>query len=743
MINAPDDVGGVITGLQLVVLTVQMIHQQLAGDGHIVVLLRPGSFPVGTGQVLDLTGLVVVPVGVGDLVGDGVAGLGDGESSLGDEVLGDVLHVDSVIIAAHQLGGIHALSDHDGVQSLVCAVAGCEVVGTGIQDVGTGGAVSILVGHVVGSDILHIDLDIDNLGIAGLQHAGLLEVQQLDSRLLHAALIVGSLAVDLHGSLTGHIAGVGDGDREGHVDVGGAVFSNFLLPNGGAHLEVEGGVAQTPAEAVGDFVSVAPGAVGSVGTGGGGSVVDACDCIVVTGLVVTVADVDAFSLDGVSTGGEAHDAAGTGNFVSVCVVQTAEVLHCGCRHVVSGEDVKQATGGADLAGQNVSDAQVAVVTDSTDPQDGIDLGVVLQGTDLNGGRGSDQDDDLVGSFLSQVDSIHFVLSQRQRLAMLEAQTLSNTLRHEVNRLTGATTNNNDSCIAVLSEAVLVGAVDACDLIQRGFTRIVILFCSAFVFNVLVNVGVQVFIDLDHGGVQIEARTVELELLTVPAGDGGTTFAVSGAGGGADGVGEISLVATQSLLQRNVDTLCLDAEAGAQEVRVGTDTQQGNIGTFAQRQNIVVVLQQNGAFSSLTAAQIDSSLDQSGGITGAVLIQVLGVGDVLGVQFFGILRNRLGTGGTQESVDGAGIGFQDRTQDHGEGQDDAQNARQTTPQCSFLVRHFLNLLLRKFYTGPAEAPLPRLPAEFPLSAQAAALSPRMILMYPRWVHFPIMVVQQIL
>ena len=198
VVLAPNDGGAVIGLLNVVVLTVQMIDQSLAGQGHVVVLLGIGAGPVLTGQVDNLTGLVVVPVGVGQLVGDSITGLGDGECLEGNDGLvnDQLVSLLGVAIVVHAVSDGLALGSQDVVQSVVSAVTNSEVVVACVKDVG------LLAGLVEGGQVLQVDGDLNGLGSTGSDDAGLLEVHQLDSGLLDGAL-VGSLSVDLDGGLTG------------------------------------------------------------------------------------------------------------------------------------------------------------------------------------------------------------------------------------------------------------------------------------------------------------------------------------------------------------------------------------------------------------------------------------------------------------------------------------------------------------------------------------------------------------
>ena len=572
------------------------------------------------------------------------------------------------------------------------AVAHGEVVVAGVHDVGAGGAVAVVVGLVVAGDVLEVHLHGHDLGVAGLEQVGLLKVEELDGGLLHAAGDVGGLAVDLDGGLAGHVAHVGDLHVEGGEGVGGAGLGVHGDVEDGLALELEGevGVAQAVAEAEGHLVVVVPLGGGAVGAGGIAGVAVAGHGVIVAGLVVAVAHVDALGLDGVGAGGEAQHAAGAGDLLGgVGVVHLAHVLHGGGGHVVGGEDVEETAGGAGAAAEDVGHAQHAVAAGEADPQDGVDLGVVLQVADLHGGGGVHQDDDVVAGLLGQLDGVPLVGGQSQRL--LGAQTLGDAAGQVVLGLGAGAGDDHDGGVAVVGEAVLVAGVDGLDLADGGLAGVVDLL-RVLVGGVVVGL-VELVVDLHHGGVDVEAGALEVELLAGPGlhglGDAGGDLTGGGVGvlGGVDGVGEVGAVLAQGLLQADVGALGLHAEAGAHEGHVGADAQQGHVGAAGEGKALAVlgvVLQQDGALGGLPAVQVHGGLNEGGGVAGAVLVEELGRGGELVVQgvLLGVVGDEHLAGGAQVGVDGAGVGLQDVTQDQGQGQGEAGQAGDAPPQSFF-------------------------------------------------------------
>ena len=253
------------------------------------------------------------------------------------------------------------------------------------------------------------------------------------------------------------------------------------------------------------------------------------------------------------------------------------------------------------------------------------------------------------------------------------------------RLAAGAGNDHDGGIAILGKAVLVAAVHRSDLLHRRLAGVVN-FHSALVFGVGVGLA-QGLVDLDHGGVQVEACALEVELIALPLADGGLDLHVlavaAAAQGGHDGVGEVGTVLAQSLLQADVNALGANAKVRAQQVLVRTDAQQGHVGAAGQGQG-AVVLQQDAAFRHFAAAQVHSCGDQCLGVAGAILVQQLSRRVELVVQrvLLVVFRGQHLAVGAQIGVDGASIGLQSDTSDHGEAQAEASNSTQATPQQLF-------------------------------------------------------------
>ena len=213
------------------------------------------------------------------LVGDGKTGVGGG---IGGGVQFCLLVLDGQLGIAGgghpgrlhgAVGGIAGggLGGQDIVQRLVCAVAGGKVIVAGVHNIGFG-TVCVVGAHLA---LVHRDSGGDGLACGDVD---LGKAHQFHRRLLDAVLAVivgvGGLHVDLHRLGAVHRAGVGHIHREGEA---------VAVVGHGQGAVTEGGVAQAVAEGI---------------SHGGGVIIVAHigvaqDVVLVAGLVVAVADVDA------------------------------------------------------------------------------------------------------------------------------------------------------------------------------------------------------------------------------------------------------------------------------------------------------------------------------------------------------------------------------------------------------------------------------------------------------------------
>ena len=437
---------------------------------------------------------------------------------------------------------------------------GGEVVVTGVEDVGAGAV------GVVGSDIALVDGHGQRLGSARLDHAGLAEADQRNGRLLDAVFLVvvgvGALDIDLHGLFAGHGTGVGDLDGDGVGVIGGIVVDLHVA-------DVIAGVAQAVAEGVSHGVAV--GVVACVAAAG--------DEVLVAGLVVLVAYIDAFLINHVGLALCGHIAA-----LNITLIGAGgEVPHGRGAVVVVAVGIDQAAGGVDLAGQDLGNSVDAGDAHVTDPQSGIDVVlVVLEEIDLQGVGGVDQHDGLFD------DAVLLHLGnvlQHGLLVLVEGQIVDIAVG-KVSALAANAGQGNDGGIAVLGNAVLhIVGVD----IPRHLSG-----------------------DLTGGGdgAALGAGVVLACADGVEVPQGGVDGHTDLLEGGAQGVGGGGI---------NV------AGAGAAVHEVDAAVGEGaDLGIGSQRQRIIVVHQQGSAFSLDLLGQGQTVIDHllSGG---KVAGKILGVG----------------------------------------------------------------------------------------------------------------------
>ena len=593
-----------------VIADILQVFLQLLGQGKLDGLGGQGAVPVRAAQPGNGVLLAIVQVGVsaGKLVGDGGAILTGSIGGGIEGILGPGVGQVGVAVLGHlAVGGLHsvALGSQDVVHSVVGIGGGGEVVVTGIKDVG-----ACTVG-IVGSDVALVDGHADSLGSAGGQLGRFAETDKGYSGFFYTVLLivvgVGALDVDLHGLLTGDLAGVGDLDIDG-VGIVGSVILHIHIAVG------KGGVTQAMAEGVSDHVAV--GIIASVAAAG--------NKILIAGLVVFVAYVDALLID--------HVAAALGGDIAALdiafVGSGGEVPHSGGAEVVVAVGIDQAAGGVDLAGQDLGNGVDAGDAHVTDPQRGVDVVlVVLEEIDLQGVGGVDQHDGLFDdAVLLHLGNVlqHFLL------VVVERQIVDLAVG-KVSALAADAGQGHDSGIAVLGNAVL-------DLVGVDVPR--------HLGGDLTGGGDCA--TLGSGVVLAGADGVE-----VPQGgvDGDTDLFE----GGAQGVGGGGInVAGAGAAVHEVDTA---AGEGA-DLRVGS-----------QRQRIVVVHQQGSALGLDLLAEEQAVIDH---FLGRIEIR----GKILGV---GVLVLQVPESAAHESCDRVvellqNKGKRDRN-DHHYGADDRQDLPQ--------------------------------------------------------------------
>ena len=627
-------------GLGAVVLGKGQICSQrfVGGQGSRLGGNRAG--PVRAAHPGHAAGSIAALVGVGliEQVGDGSA-VGAGCIGGGIQCLvGPLPDQRSIAVLGHAaIGAGHgvALGSKDVVDSVVRIGSSGEVVVTGIQNVGLG------VVCVVGAQLALLHCDGHILGSAGSQHIGLGKAAQLCSGLLDAVCLivvgVGRLEVDLHGLLAGiGLAGVGDlqGDGEGVVRLG--------------HIEVavsEGGVAVAVAEGIGN---------------GGGPVIVAClgsahDHILVTGLEVAVAQIDAFLIDAV----HALHVCTLGQQVVLCCVGVGlgvEVVHGRVCQIVVQVGVHQRAGGGHSAGEQLAHTVDTGLAHIADPHGGIDAVVLaadgrVEEVHFQCVGAVDQDDDgLEGAVVLQCLQVLQQLDLFCRQLQIVAAALGTGdpavvgavgTAGQVCALTAGAGEHHDGSIAILGKA----ALGAGQCAPRSFIDSVLGVC----FQRIRDGGRgNAAVVLHHavGLVQIPQRLVDLNALSFQC------FLQVGGLAGIHGTG---------------------AGAAVHQVHRAM-AEQADLGAVCQRQGSVVVLQQG------------SALGLNGGAQLCFVSLALFVGSKARFEVFGIFRSvaldDLIGRCIQSNVQGGGVLICDHVAHDG---GDGQNCRQCSeyrPQTYF-------------------------------------------------------------
>ena len=364
----------------------------------------PALGPVGTGYELDAAlRKELSDVAVLKLVLD-TDGIGLDIGRIDRDLLCIVRIDDFVIRDLHEFLVAAELGGQDVVQSLVRAVADREVVVAGIEDPGALGSVCLDCVLIVGSNIFCIEIDRDGLACAGFQSSGLAEADKLDRSLLNTARDVRSLRIELNHALARD--GTGVGDLHDSLALAADVELDALK------LLLEGGVGFAVAERVSDLRGIVPCALGSEHARRTVGVALAEDRILVAGLIVLVADIDAFGLDDVPV---ALVVARIDRAVSDIVEEEAEVLHRRSGRGIRRIGVGDVAGRVHRTGDDVSHAAEAVSARKARPYDGGDGRIILKVRDFHRDVRVQDDDDLaVGVGLGQLDHGFLIVGKSHR-----------------------------------------------------------------------------------------------------------------------------------------------------------------------------------------------------------------------------------------------------------------------------------------------------------------------------------------
>ena len=332
-------------------------------------------------------------------------------------------------VGVHAVGGVEALRGEEVVDRFVRAVGGGEEVVALVEDIRLG------VGIVVAGEVFGRNGDLHFYRLVRADFC-LFGVEEHDGGLFNEVVPVifgvRLLYIQLREEVAVFIGVVGDGDGGGDVAVFAQVdgdVRHFLRV-----IEIRDAVA----EGVDDLFVVIPG--GAVGGACRGRSVErrVGDAVVIAGLIILVADVDAFRLDDViaaavrraaETGGAGSAGIDrfvrpTGIFAHFCVYFAdvhifiaAEVHHRGSGHVFISVCIGQGAGGVVFAGEHLHDADALIVVDDAHVADGVYFVRAAFGdvADLHGVAGVEEDDDRIAGVLGGVYHGELVFGEGQRV----------------------------------------------------------------------------------------------------------------------------------------------------------------------------------------------------------------------------------------------------------------------------------------------------------------------------------------
>ncbi len=287
-----------------------------------------------------------------------------------------------VAVFGHAVRGGLALGCENVVQRIVCIGAGGQVVVARVHDVGA------FACGIVRFHRFLIDVNGDGFARSGLQRIGLGIADQFDGGFFDAVrlVIVGvwGLHVQLHDIFAGCLAGVGD--FHGYVEAAIGFLHRIIGP-------CEIGVGQAVSERICNLFGVIIIRAGLI----------AEHHILVAGLIITVADIDAFGICHVG-GGE-----------TVCAIDDGirtEIRGGRGGFQVVGVGVGQVAGRVHRAIERFGHAAGAGLSERTDPHDGID-GIVFQVGELHRILGVEQHHNLVEVVGSHLQHGTFVIVELQ------------------------------------------------------------------------------------------------------------------------------------------------------------------------------------------------------------------------------------------------------------------------------------------------------------------------------------------
>ena len=402
-------IGGDIGGIRRL-FVLEVLHQVLD-------LRRGGQrnhrvgegIPVRAGHIGHRAGDEVVDIPVLKQIGDHHAGIGrDGIGGVVQTVQGVFARLCRITV--HRIAfGVehtgHAPGRQDVVQGVMSVVADGEVIVACVKDVTAGlGAVRavdrILV--VGGKDVIG-KLQGHCLALTCGQVAGLGEVHQLDSALFGLSGLPGQLDIELDHILAHAAVSRRSVVRDLYLRRDGV---RGLIPVHTQQLLGKVGIGYACTERKDHLVGIVPAAVlAGIDTLGAGGIVDPKHLILIAGLIVLIAHIDALGVHQVLVLIQAGQ---------VVKGEVAGVLHGGGAERVGGVGDDVPAGGVGLAQKGPGHAGHAVVARIADPQAGIHA-IVGQPAQVHGIAGVNHHDNLVeGTGIpDHVERVNLLLMEAQ------------------------------------------------------------------------------------------------------------------------------------------------------------------------------------------------------------------------------------------------------------------------------------------------------------------------------------------
>ena len=314
-------------------------------------------------------------------------------------------------------------------------------------------------------------------------------------------------------------------------------------------------------------------------------------------------------------------------------------------------------GGSHGAVQHVGHAVEAVGAGVAHPQDGVNVGVVLQVCDLHGVGSVDQHDDLVEIGLCFLDHGHFFIAQAQDVAVHGVHALSQAFLAGVvdTALAADTAHHHDGGVTVLGVLGLKVGVELLELVQGQLVGIIVsgdLGVSRQ--DAAAELGLGPFLVRKECLVSCQGLRVQLEAAL------------------GKGVKDLH----GGLAVRHA------AAAVAVNRSIAADAQHGDLGILGQRQGTVLVLQQGkGLLRSLDGEVLEALV----GFFGRGEFRLVGPGIGFIVRLLG---HSLGAAGAQEGIHRGAVEFQNVARHHRNGQKQGKHHGETAPKVLLLQHFFL-------------------------------------------------------